>query len=212
MADSKEDVASKALARLGEPSISSFTEDSGTAEKVNLLYEMVILDLLSAHDWEWATQRADLSVDGGETPVNEWSTAFLLPTLKTLRVGNPLRVFNSSEVNARPFFAYQLQGKWLYTNASAISIEYIERKDETLWPGFFEILAVEALAASLALPVTENQTKEEFHTQKAFGAPSEGGRGGMFGRAVAHDQVGKPTPSFLDSGDPIGNARFGGLR
>ncbi len=212
MSISKEDVASQALARLGEPAISSFEEDSDTAEKVNQLYEPTVLQLLGSHDWHFATQRRTLSEDAAGTPVNEWTRAFLLPTLRTERVGKPLSVFNSSQVNAPQFFDYELQERWLMTNATTIVVEFVARANEAQWPGYFQTLAVEALAAVLALPVTENASKDQLHRTIAYGSPSELGRGGLFRTATEADATGDPTRSLLDDHDPIWSARFGGYR
>lgn len=212
MADSNVDVASQALARLGEPAISSFEEDSDTAEKVNQLYEPTILQLLGSHDWSFATKRAVLAEDAAGLPTNEWRRAFLLPTLHTDRVGKPLRVFNSTEVGAPVVFLYEIQQRWLFTDETAAVIEYIWRVPESQWPGYFHTLAIEALAATLALPVTENASKEQHHRIVAYGSPSEFGRGGLFRTATAADAVGDPTRSLLDQHDPIWSARFGGYR
>jgi hypothetical protein len=209
MADSKVDVASQALARLGEPSISSFEEDSDTAEKVNQLYEPTILQLLSSHDWSFATRRKALSEDAAATPVNEWARAFLMPTLRTDRVGKPLSVFNSTRQGAPQIFNYEIQERWLLTNETEIVIEYIFRVPESQWPGYFHSLAIEALAATFALPITENASKEEYHRRTAYGGPSSFGRGGMFRTATEADATGDPTRSLLDDHDPIWSARFG---
>ena len=161
MASSKEDVASKALARLGEAPISSFDEDTEAAEKVNLLYEETILDLLAQYQWQWASERAVLALDGAKVPKNEWSRAYLMPTLRLDRVGNPYRIYNTTALRAPEFFNYELDGRHVLTDATTIVIEYTKRRPETDWPGYFVSLAVEALASVLALPVTENASKEE---------------------------------------------------
>lgn len=209
MASSKEDVASQALARLGEPAISAFDEDSDTAEKVNQLYEDTILELLASYEWNWAKERATLSIDGAYSST-KWTYGFSLPALKTVRVGNPLKVYNSTALNPPAFFDWELAETHIETNADTIVIEYIKRKDESLWPGWFVRFAVEALASILAIPVTENESKEEWHTRKAFGLPSENGLGGLFARAMMADIKGTPTRGLLDDSDPIGLARFGG--
>lgn len=209
MADTKETVASQALARLGEPSISSFVADDDVAEKVNLLYETTILALLSQHDWTFATTRVDLSVDAAGTPTNKWTRGFLMPVLKTDRVGKPLAVYSSSLVGSAPVFEYEIEGRWILTNYTACTIEYIQRISEGDWPGYFAVLAIEALAATLALPVTENASKEDMHRAIAFGPPSSNGKGGMFAAAVAADAIGEPTKSLIDDDDIIGAARFG---
>jgi hypothetical protein len=210
MASSKEDIASQALARLGEPSISAFDENTETAERVRQLYEDTILDLLGCYEWQFASARQALPLDGAVTPANEWEYAFLMPALRTVRVGNPIRVYNSTSLRARPVFDYELEGKHILTNYKTIVVEFIERKAESLWPGYFVRLAREALAANLALPITENASKEQYHQQIAFGTPSEGGEGGLFGRAMAADSRYAPTRSLLDDSDPMAEARFGG--
>lgn len=210
MTDSKVDVASQALARLGEPAISSFEEDSDTAEKVNQLYEPTILQLLGSYDWSFATRRKALSEDAAGVPVNEWKRAFLLPVLRTDRVGKPLSVFNSTRVGAPQVFDYEIQDRWLFADYTTVVIEYIARAPESQWPGYFHTLAIEAIAATLALPVTENASKEQLHRQIAYGNPSEGGRGGLFRTATEADATGDPTRSLLDDHDPIWSARFGG--
>jgi len=212
MASSKEDVASQALARLGEPAISSFTEDTDAAEKVNQLYEPTILSLLSRYQWQFASKRAALSIDGAVTPANEWGKAFALPTARTEIVGNPYRVYNSTALRAPEVFEYELEGRHLLTNYDTIVIEYTQRKAESLWPGYFERLACEALASVLALPITENASKEEYHAAIAFGTPSESFEGGLFGVAMRADHMGDPPRSLLDESDPMTAARFGGYR
>ena len=127
MTDSKVDVASQALARLGEPAISSFEEDSDTAEKVNQLYEPTILQLLGSHDWSFATRRKVLAEDAAGTPINEWKRAFLMPTLRTDRVGKPLSVFNTTRQRAPQVFLYEIQERWLFTDFDQVVIEYIWR-------------------------------------------------------------------------------------
>lgn len=211
MTDSRVDVASQALARLGEPAISSFEEDSDTAEKVNQLYEPTILQLLGSHDWSFATRRKELAEDAAGVPINEWKRAFLMPPLRTDRVGKPLSVFNTTRQRAHQVFLYEIQERWLFVDYDQVVIEYIWRVPESQWPGYFHTLAIEAIAATLALPVTENASKEQLHRQIAYGYTSEFNRGGLFRTATEADATGDPTRSLLDDHDPIWSARFGGV-
>jgi hypothetical protein len=210
MTDSAVDVASQALARLGEPAISSFEEDTDTAEKVNRLYEATILGLFSSYDWSFATAKAALSEDAAGVPTNEWTRGFLLPVLRAERVGKPLRVYDSAQVGARPVFNYEISQKWVQTDNAICIIEYIRRVPESEWPGYFLTLAIEALASMFALPITENASKEQLHRAIAYGSPSERGRGGLFGVATDADATGQSTRGLLDDSDPMTMARFGG--
>lgn len=211
MTDSRIDIANQALARLGEDPISAFDEDTFAAAKVALLYEPTILSLLSAKDWFWARVRATLAEDAAADTPSGWDRGFLLPSLRTDRVGPPLSVYSSAMTGAPASFAYEIKGKWLFTNATTCVIEYTQRKNEAYWPGYFVALAAEAVAATLALPITENASKEEFHRAVAFGSPSDAGRGGLFHVAEAADDSGDPSRGLLDDDDPIWAARFGGV-
>src|SRR5690606_22220223 len=91
----------------------------------------------------------------GVVQVNERKRAFLLPTLQTDRVGKPLAAFASAGQRAHHVFDYELQVRWLLTDFDTIIIQYIQRKPESQWPGYFHTLAIEALAATFALPITE---------------------------------------------------------
>lgn len=205
-------IASRALARLGEPPISSFEDDSDTAEKVAQLYEQTILGLLARHSWHFAKAKKVLSEDGAAEPVNEWARGFLMPPLDTDRVSGPTQVFNTTSRGALPFFDYEVQDRWIMTDATVVVMEYVKRKPESDWPGYFRNLAVEALAAALALPVTENQSKEIYHRQVAFGSPSENSEGGLFKVAITDDQKSQPTRSLIDDVDLMQSVRFGGYR
>lgn len=206
MTTTPEDIASQALARLGESPISSFDEESEVAGTVARLYETVILSLLSAHDWKFARVREALSEDGAAPPMAGWQRGFLLPSINVKRVGKPLLVYQNGIVTHH----YYVQDRWLYANIANCEIAYIERKSEALWPGYFQRLAVEALAADLALPVTENASKDEQHRIIAYGTPTENGKGGLMRQAVEKDDAGDPTRSLFDHSDPITAARFGG--
>lgn len=208
--DSREDVASKALARLGEGSISDFNADNFVAEKVNLLYEETVLDVLSRYPWKWAQSRKTLAKDAGADANPQWSAGFLMPVAKIDRVGNPTKIFNSTALRAPVVFEYEIEGKWIYTNYSTIAIEYIKRKDESLWPGYFVTFVAEVLAAQLALPITEIESKEVHHREQAWGKGASQGHGGMFAMAKQADSIGGAPTSLLDNSDPMTTSRFGG--
>jgi len=205
-------MASRALARLGEPAITSFEDDSDTAEKVAQLYEPTILGLFARHHWHFAKAKLQLQEDGAAEIVNEWTRGFLMPALETDRVAGPHQVFPSAQRGAAVTFDYEVSDRWILTDHSVIVIEYTKRKAESTWPGYFINLAVEALACVFALPVTENQSKEAFHRAVAYGSPSEKGEGGLFGMAIADDTKSNPTRSLIDDVDIMTSVRFGGYR
>jgi hypothetical protein len=210
MADSRIDIASRALARLGEPAISAFDEDSDTAERVSQLYEGTIQQIFSMRQWHFARTRVQLPIDAAAPAMSGWKNGFLLPELRVDRVGPPLGIYLSGRPFAPRLQEYQIKGRWVYADVDELHVEYVQRANEETWPGYFEVLAVEALASVLALPVTENASKEELHRAIAYGSPGGGGRGGLFRTASEADDIGAAAQSLLDETDPIGDVRFGG--
>lgn len=212
MSDPRVNIASQALARLGELQITSFEEDSDAAEKVRLMYEPLVQALFAAYIWQFALTRETLQEDAAAKPSSGWNRAFLMPELGAERVGSPRRVYGSAGIYARPLLHYDIWQRWVVTNSDTCVIEYVRRQPETLWPGYFTTLAVEALAARLALPVTENASKEEWHDRIAYGTPQENRKGGLMAAAMSADSTGTAPQSLLDDDDAMTAARFGGAR
>ena len=150
------------------------------------------------------------TLDAAASSNTAWQRAFLLPTLRTERIGDILAVYASTQNNAGKFFDFEIEQKWLYTNATTIAVEYVYRAPESLWPGYFEEFIAEALAAKLAMPITEIEAKARYHQEMAYGTPGQGGEGGLFAAAKMSDIRSQPTTSLIDDSDPITAARFGG--
>lgn len=201
-------IANMALTRLGAATISAFSDQTPIAEAVNSLYEATILQLLGSYPWRFAQKRASLT---RAAYTGQWLYQYPLPAERTERVGQVLAFFPSTDPGVSRILRYEVEGDNVLTDELSLVAEYIERVAEASWPGYFETLATEAVAAVLALPVTENASKEEFHRVLAYGNASEGGEGGLFGVAVRADTRGASPQTLLDTYDPITHARFGGL-
>ena len=209
MANSSIDICSQALTLLGEGVIHSFDENSDAAEICNQLYEDEILSLLSAYPWRFARVRETLAKDGAFTPKNEWSYGYSLPVLNTTRADHAIEVFNSNQAGATPITDYEIQDTHILTNEETVIISYVKRVDEVLWPGWFVKLAAAAVAARIALPITDKRSYSEHWERVAFGGASDGGMGGLMAMAIKADSRGGPSRSLFDAGDPITAVRFG---
>jgi len=209
MARSALDVANQALARLGESGLASFTEDSAPARRVHSLYEPTILTLLGRYDWQFARRRIELARDAAGAPINRWKYAYLMPAVNDKRVGIPLGVFDSLDENADRVFRYRIESRWILCEYETVVIEYTSRLREAEWPGYFLSLAIEALAADFALPLTESVSREAHHRDNAYGTSRRRNDGGLFADATRADSRGAPTRSLLDDSDPISQVRFG---
>ena len=201
------DIASRALALLGEPPITSFS-GGDTEDKVGQIYETSVLYALSMREWNFATVKALLNTNDTSAPAHGWDYAYALPALGTTRVGQPIGFYANMDTGAPRVSDFEISQEWVYTNRTEIAVEYVSRISEDKWPGFFVRFMIEVLAADLALPITENASKADYHRSVAFGMPSDGGRGGMFRVAMQADEFVEPAKSLLDHTDPITEARF----
>lgn len=209
MANSSIDVCSQALTLLGEGTIVSFDEDSDAAEICNQLYEPEVVALLARYPWRFARVRLALVKDGAFTPASEWKYGYTLPPLNTDRVDHAIEVFNSNQPGAIPITRYEIQGNRILTDEETVIISYIKRVDEDEWPEWFVRLAATAVAARIAVPITDKQSLAEYWRKEAFGNPSDANHGGLMAEAIKADSRGGPSPSIYDAGDAITGARFG---
>ena len=187
-----------ALARLGEEEIQDVT--STTAGKLcGTLYRPLALSLLTGHPWKFAQKKkADTTVDS--TPINEWKNAFSIAAVSDLlRI---VAVYDSGDATARPMKEYERIGTDIYANVDEIWYDYIYDIAEENWPPWFVQLVAVALAAELAVPITDQVSKRDDLWREAYGLPSENGRGGLHGKAAYTDSIENPTkPLQQDQGE-----------
>lgn len=203
------EVINRALTLLGEPKLANLAGTDDTTLTVTALYEPLVVMLFSMAHWRFARTRVALVEDVASPPINEWTRAFTLPTLNTLRCGPPIAFYASTAINARPTTEFELIGARAETNHTELYIEYIARKTETLWPEAFATLVAYALASQVAQPITEKTTLADALQKATFGLPSEGMRGGFFRVAAQSESWGDPSNSVFDASDPIADSRWG---
>ena len=199
MADTDISICNGALARLGESSIADFTSDSKSII-CGALYPKFANTLLSMYNWRFARKKSG-TLTQTTTPDNAWSYAYTVPAdFLTL-----VNVYNSGDASALPLTqGYEMFAGTIVTNETALFVDYNYTVDEDLWPDYFQTFAMNAVAALLAVPITEDETKESFYRQIAFGTPSEGGQGGIFKQSKGIDSRQQPimpfpTPSLIDA-------------
>ncbi|GIW60588.1 MAG: hypothetical protein KatS3mg087_1654 [Patescibacteria group bacterium] len=149
---SKVEIANKALIRLGVDTISSFTEDSEPARKVNAIWNMVLEEILSEADWNFAKRWATLArVD--ETPINGFTYAYQLPTNpKCIKV---IRFYDDAT-------KWVIEDGKLYTNAETAKIRYIALVDDAgKYPIWFANALSYKLAYELAYSLTGKTSREQ---------------------------------------------------
>ena len=200
------DICSQALSLLRANTISSFDDGSNEANICETHYTDFAEDILTRYPWSFATKKAQLNQDA-TAPVNEYRYAYILP-------GECLRlwaIYDSDEVGAKPVANYDVQtidgGRRVLCDYPALYADYTVYTDEANWPAYFKQFAQYALAALLAMPVTDQPDIADYYHKLAWGNANENETGGKFGVAKSIDSQQKPPEMITSS--PLIEARFG---
>jgi hypothetical protein len=148
---SKVDLANEALLLLGANTITSFTDNDSNAVLVNRFYESERDALLRSHRWSCAITTANLA-SLADTPIIDWEFKFTLPT-------DPycLRVLDVRTVTGDIKLDFEVQGRELLTEETAVDITYIKRLDDaTQFDALLYQALVFRLAWKLSYPITRS--------------------------------------------------------
>jgi len=191
VADTDITVCNGALALIGESSISDFTSTDKAIICGNI-YPKYANMLLAMHTWRFARKKSG-TLAAATAPDNAYTLAFTVPSDFLLLVN----AYNSGDASAKPLVqGYERFGPDIYTNETALFIDYNYTVDEDLWPDWYQTWAFNALASVFAMPITMNEGLENFYRQIAFGTPQEAGQGGMFKAIKGIDSRQQPAASF----------------
>jgi hypothetical protein len=188
-------VCSEALIYLGASSISSLSDGSDAAAACSALYPDLKTHLLTVYPWSWSLKKVQLSQNVTD-PVNEWKNSFDLPAD---RLSNPQAVFASSAAGIRPLsYGWEIYGTQLFTNMETVYIDYQATVTEENMPAYFIRVLRAAMAAELAMVITDQVTKADYFRGLAYGSPAENGRGGLLREAMNVDSRGQLPPVIED--------------
>lgn len=179
---SKVNIIKDALLLLGEYEIQSLTDDSYAVQVANRRFEPLYEDLLTMGRWRFATTKATLS-QLVSAPLNEWSYAYQIP-------GDLCLI-----VKTYPQCDYEVYGDTLYTNASALDLDYVYKPEVGDLPPYFSLLLTYRCAFEWARPVTEGNTrKNELRDMYLM----------KLNEARYADSQGRPNAPFSDSPFTVG--------
>ena len=169
MATSDTEIANMALLRFGNGQISSLTEGTEAADRLNLVYANSRDSVLRAHPWNFAIRRATLALSA-TTPNHEYTYQHALPSdpycLKVIRTEWDANGFLGSAVYGFPGVhgisapvAYRIEGRFLMCNETVARIEYIARiTDVSQYDELFVDVLAQRLAAEVCVSFTGNQS------------------------------------------------------
>lgn len=199
------DICNRALTKLGVSPIETLQEDKISTDieaACARIYPMVRDSLLSMYRWPFALRKRTLSLVGDETPLNEWSFIFALPEGM---VNGPSAVYGNG--SHRPGFDYEIIDGKLYTNYTAVVVDFIRRPRESEMPPLFVQFFVTVLAMELAIPLTESSDRANELRIQAYGPATLDGNGGLFVAAKRAHSQNQPVRSLFQNGDPLTETR-----
>ena len=197
-------VCSQALQRLGDAAISAFTEGS-TGPLCANLYPQVSQRIQTAHPWRFNTIKSQLLARTLVEPPTQYKFEYQLPPDMLNRL--PRTVWDSpfNQGRSTQFTDFNIFEDKLLTNTEQILIDYQIEKVTDNFPVHVTELAIQAMMAVLALPVTDQQNTANTALLAAWG---KDGKGGYFREAARIDSQGHPSQRILNY--PLVAVRHGG--
>ena len=158
------EVCNRCLAILGEPPVSSLGDPSKAARTLNANYAPIRDGLLRTYRWKFAMKRVALAADT-DAPVFGFDYAYTMPA-DCLRLDfiNDAWVWFATGAEWRDFSegAYTIDGRKILTDLSApLQIRYVSRADASLFDATFVEALAARLATSLAISITQAESKKQ---------------------------------------------------
>jgi len=191
-------ICNKGLLLLGAEAITSFSDGTPAATACSTIYDEVKFTTMGMYPWSFTVAKAQLTRDSN-TPLNEWTYQYLLPS--DMLLGVPRAVRTSSSPGAGIFKNWEIAqssagGTVLMTEATEVHIDYQKAVAEGTMPTYFVTLMAYQMAWHLAEIITDQTQKSEYWRSVALGTAAEGFRGGFF-RQAANIDAGGQTPSVV---------------
>jgi len=192
------------MLQLGNPATYSIGDDSPMSAACDAAWDETLFACFSLHDWSFARRTVEL-VRLAERPQNGYAFGFALPGN---RLGQLLKVMSDPRSGA-VIRDYAIEGDVLACDVGRCWVRVKLLVDPEHWDGAFSAAFVVALGAKLAIALNQDEELAAQKQAEAFGTPSQGGSGGLFGRLIAQDRAGEPQGAPLYWQDPLTSARWG---
>lgn len=186
MAETDISICAAALSLIGVEPITSFDEGTPAAAACARLYPGLRDSVLAMHTWNFAITAIELA-RRADAPTG-WEAAYTLPT----DLLTPLGFFSDASLR-HPITRFDWQDGAFVTDPTAAWCLYLRQVEESAWRAPFALLMRYALAAELAMPLTEKPSVADYWQAQAFGTPAENRRGGQFRVAASADAKESPT-------------------
>lgn len=177
-----------ALNDIGAYAQFSIDDQSELAEKCNAAWQLAIGRAFGLHDWSFCRRTTKLA-RLAETPETGWTYAH---QLSGDALGPPLKLLARAGSSPEPLRDFAIEGNLVFSECIDVWAREKVLVDPGQWTPPFLTAFTTALAGYLAISVSHDENMRDMKLAEAFGSPSQGGAGGLFGRLVAQDRAGAP--------------------
>lgn len=193
-------ICNAAAVLIGAGVVQSLEDDTDLSRIFANLYERKKRALMSKYPWRFLIDSVYLTRTAAP-PMRGWKYAYVIPG--DALAGAPHAVFFTKGQKLGSHL-YAISGNKVLSDQDELWADLIVNRKESEWPEYFQELMIHAIAADVALAVTDQQSIADRHYQLAFGTPGEGGNGGMMGQAMLIDSqsggnVGINADHFVDA-------------
>ena len=204
MAQTDLDICVQALSRIGQTAIDSFKDGTPNSITCANTYPDFRLAMLNHYPWKFATAERQLTQLTGDPPLG-FEFFYQLPA-EALDAPEALY----SDTSKTRIKNYEIIGNKVKTNLPECFARFQVDVPENFWPPAYTIFVIEAYAAALAVPVTEEQSLANRLERSAWGDTALR-NGGLFAVAKRIDARRSTQRSMLEDGGPLIRARQGGV-
>lgn len=194
-----------ALAELGLQPAFSIDDSTGLGRQVAIFWPRAVGHCFGLHDWTFCRQTFQLQRQSA-TPQTGYAYGFDLPGS---RIGQPVKLLEDPR-RQTPIRDSRIEGQTLFcdepTAYAVCKVPVAPEIWDLQWADAFAV----ALAYYLSIPLTQDPDLAELKKRDAFGTPSEGGTGGLFGRLIAQDRAAGPVGAPMLAEDPLTAGRTSG--
>lgn len=194
------DVANDALALIGDDGVTSFSDDVPGGLDARRIYTNEIAFALGIYPFSFARRIFNLALLTDVTPDTGHAYAYALPPE---RIGPPLRFTDDARDPHRIFNAVALVGSTVTSDASPLWAECKILPEPALWSGTFRQAVVVALSGRFLFARTGDRNGEVTRLEQAYGASSQGYRGGLIAAAIAEDARATPPRRAPIDSNPL---------
>lgn len=193
-------ICNAASVLIGAGVIQSLEDDTDLSRIFANLYPQLKSSIMSRYPWRFLMDSFYLTRQMA-SPIRGWKYQFQIPG--EALSGAPHAIFYNKGAKMGAS-TYQISGRYVLTDMPEVWAEMVIDRKEGEWPSYFQMLVVYALAANVALAVTDQQSIADKYYALAYGTPSEGGDGGEMGKAMlidsqSHGNYGIEADHFINA-------------